>query len=144
MVAPECWVPLSVLRQDPLKEGAIGDKVKSTGTGARPENGRKAACSAFTSSCAYAENNLVLFFPPCSFSLLVFQLYPLAFICLLIFDEYYSSSKASLAPSFHVHSSHFPSHLERASWASSSSTLQLTLLPSFLLHLFLPFMGSLY
>lgn len=48
-----------------------------------------------------------LSFPaPCSSSLLVFQLYLLALICFPIFDGSCSSSKASLAPSFHVHSSH--------------------------------------
>lgn len=44
-------------------ERAIGDKVKPSGSEAGPENSRKAACSAFTSSCAYAENNVVVFFP---------------------------------------------------------------------------------
>lgn len=42
------------------------------------------------------------------FSLLIFQLYLLVLICFPIFDESCSSSKASLAPSFHVHSSHIP------------------------------------
>lgn len=106
--APECWVSFSVLQQDLVKEAAIGDKVRPGGTEAGPENSRKGACSAFTSSCAYAENNGIVFFPPWSFSLLVFQLYLLAFICFPIFNESCSSSKASLAPSFHVHSSHFP------------------------------------
>lgn len=62
----------SVLKQDPLKAGAIGDKVRPAGTEAGPENSRKAACSAFTSSYAYAENNMVVFFS--------------------IFSAYYSSS----------------------------------------------------
>lgn len=73
-----------------------------------------------------------LFFP-CSFSLLVFQLYPLAFICLLIFDL----PRPPLLPL----SCPFLPHLERP---SSSSTLQLTLLPWFLFCVFLPFMGRLY
>lgn len=86
----------------------MGDKVKPAGTVAGPENSRKAACSAFTSSCTYAENNVVVFFLLYSFSLLVFQLYLLALVYFPIFNESCSSSKASLAPSFHAHSSHIP------------------------------------
>lgn len=90
-----------------LKAGAIGDKVRPAGTEAGPENSRKAACSAFTSSYAYAENNVVVFFP---LFFLPITLPALSSCCNLFsqLDVSCSSSKACLAPSFQTHSSHIP------------------------------------
>lgn len=96
----------SVLKQDPLKAGAIGDKVRPAGTEAGPENSRKAACSAFTSSYAYAETTWLSFFP----FFLPITLPALSSCCNLFpqFDVSCSSSKACLALSFQTHSSHIP------------------------------------
>lgn len=72
-VAPVCWVSHAVLTQDPLKAGAVGEKVPSVASGTHPENSRKPSPR-----------------PPPSFFHWSPQLFPVAFICLLIFSEYYS------------------------------------------------------
>lgn len=94
-----------------MKEGAIGDK--STGAEAGPENSRKGACSAFTSSCAYAENNVVVFprppfflpvslpalpscfnlFPHLRWVLFIFQGLPCSLFSCTFFPHFKSSRK---------------------------------------------------
>lgn len=108
-VAPVCWVSPVVLRQDPLKAGALGENVPSVATGTHPENSRKPPLP-------------VLF----SIALLSFFLLPLS-----VPSSSMSTIHLSLPPiSFHVHSFCFLGHLVIPSH-SSASTSQLSLLPWF-------------